>query len=198
MGPSPAALLLDDLNRLCMEPGGQASPAEPPEAAPFEGWPPMATAGATTHLLSGLRTALATVADAHGLDLQSDPSIRRGVRAVLDGAQLAARTELLIGDAEGVRRLIPTFVFLIVLPLAGESAAHRAHERASAGLSAGADDVPHPAEGRPRQEDRGAANPTQALTRSGSLRRAGQRLSDGTSSEPGDSRRRTAGAKRGS
>src|SRR3982751_3634921 len=140
MGRSPAALLLDDLARLCGDLGCRSPLDEPLETAPFEGWPPFETpAGVDGHLLAGLRAALARVAEEQGLKPYSDASPVRAVRAVLDGAQLTARTELLSGNEEEVRRLIPTFVYLVVLPVAGENAARHAFERATAGLGAGAE-----------------------------------------------------------
>jgi len=137
MERSPAALLLDDLDRLCGGQGCRSPRNQPLETSPFEGWPPFETqAGVDGNLLAGLRAALARVAEEQGLKPHSDVSTVRAVRAVLDGAQLTARTELLSGNEEEVRRLIPTFVYLVVLPVAGENAARHAFERAAAGLSA--------------------------------------------------------------
>jgi|GEM_PF-5301307 len=92
-----------------------------------DGWPPTSVPGrAERELLAALRVLLARVADANYAGLPTSGA-RRAVLAALDGAQLTARTELLHGDGgDSLRRLIPSFVYLVVLPLGEREAALRA------------------------------------------------------------------------
>jgi hypothetical protein len=78
-------------------------------------------------LLVGFREGLARLADSR----RREPGeAERAIRAVLDGAQLAARCEILNGHRERLRQLLPTFAYLVMLPVAGEGEADRVAERA--------------------------------------------------------------------
>lgn len=52
-------------------------------------------------------------------------------QALIDGALLSARTELLCGGGEQLRVEIPNFVYLVALTLAGQREAERAQAEAS-------------------------------------------------------------------
>lgn len=95
-------------------------------------WPPVTMSDpADREVLVELRARLSGVADAHGLSRHPvDTAAARAARAALDGALLTAHTELVTGDRQGLRELIPTFVYLIVLPLAGDAAALSAGQEA--------------------------------------------------------------------
>lgn len=98
-------------------------------------WPPTAMPNpADRAFLLALRTFLRGIAEAHGLGRTANRSTARAVHAALDGAHLTARTELLLGDPDALHELIPGFTYLVVLPLAGESAALRAAEAPQRGL----------------------------------------------------------------
>jgi hypothetical protein len=87
-------------------------------------------------LLGALRAALGALARAHGLGPQTDPGTASLVAAALDGAQLSARCELLTGDEEAIRALLPGLVYSVVSPLAGPAAAGPAAARSAALLTA--------------------------------------------------------------
>lgn len=63
---------------------------------------------------------LAAVLVAAGPESRAVP---RGVHAALDGAELVTRGELAHGNAERLPLLLPSFVFLVSLPIAGEDEA---------------------------------------------------------------------------
>jgi hypothetical protein len=66
-------------------------------------------------LVATLRQSLANVAAA------ADPARREprdeAVRAALDGAELVIRGELVSGNAQQLPSLMPSFVFLVTLPI---------------------------------------------------------------------------------
>jgi hypothetical protein len=81
-------------------------------------------------LVAEMRRSLAKVAAAAGT-ARPDGVAKRGVRAALDGAELVMRGELARGNAGHLPALMPSFVFLVTLPIAGQDTALRISKRAS-------------------------------------------------------------------
>lgn len=116
---------LGSLRRLGDELG---APAPVERLGRSQKWPPISMEREDDEaLLIGFREGLERLADARRREPgEAEPAIR----AVLDGAQLAARCEILNGRREKLRRLLPTFAYLVVLPVAAEGEADRVAERA--------------------------------------------------------------------
>jgi hypothetical protein len=95
-------------------------------------------------LVSRLRTSLARISAALG----ARPGDPRGqaVLAALDGAEMVVRGELLVGNADQLPRLMPSFVFLVALPIVEQDRALELSRR-TAQLIANV-------EGRPRRDGR--------------------------------------------
>jgi hypothetical protein len=70
----------------------------------------------------GMRRALEALAAALA-KAGPDASLPRGVYAALDGAELVTRAELARGNGNQLPLLLPSFVFLVALPIAGEDEA---------------------------------------------------------------------------
>jgi hypothetical protein len=70
-------------------------------------------------LVARMRRGLAMVAAALG----GEGSKESAVGAALDGAELVMRGELVIGNAAQLPALMPSFVFLVALPVAGQDRA---------------------------------------------------------------------------
>jgi hypothetical protein len=112
---------------------GAATPVERPRRD--QQWPPIAMrCREDEELLLGLRQGLARLASSRR---QGPTDGELSLCAVLDGAQLLARTEILDGQTEDLRRLLPAFAYLVMLPIVGEVEADRVAGRA-AKLVAGA------------------------------------------------------------
>lgn len=92
-------------------------------------WPPTSMQREEDEaLLVGFREGLARLADARRKQPdEGEPA----VRAALDGAQIVARNKLLAGEGDDLRRLLPAFAFLVLLPIAGEGEADRVAGRAA-------------------------------------------------------------------
>jgi hypothetical protein len=124
--------LLDVLSALCDEVGSRAGGEDPhaDDAEPAGEWPPGAMLSEEDEqLVAGLRGGLATLAGALRVRLVQAPA---AVRGALDGAELLARSEILSGRRERLPQLLPSFAFLVVLPLVGKSEALRISRRADA------------------------------------------------------------------
>jgi hypothetical protein len=78
---------------------------------------------------AAMRAALAEVARAGGAGSLEEPK-ERGVLAALDGAELVTRGQLAVGSPEQLRVLIPSFIFLVVLPILQQDDALALSERA--------------------------------------------------------------------
>jgi hypothetical protein len=78
-------------------------------------------------LLDHLRGSLAALALADGAG--GDPD--GGLRVALDGSQLVARGEILVGARRRLPGLLPSFAFLVVLPHRGRDAALALADQAS-------------------------------------------------------------------
>jgi hypothetical protein len=120
--------LLSVLRDFCS--AGDVGGHEPSRSVPPEGWPPVAMPEpADRELLAALRAALTRLADCHRV--AGPERDDRHLTAILDGAHLTARTELLVGGgAEQVRLMVPGLVYLVVLGAADEHAARRAAAQA--------------------------------------------------------------------
>lgn len=123
METSASIRLLEELNHIGGQLGDDEATGPPPEAEPFEGWPPISMPTREDHdLLVALRLTLARIARAHSPQGQS-AEVERSVRAALDGAHLTVRSEILAGEPDGVRELIPGLVYLTVMPAGGRAQA---------------------------------------------------------------------------
>jgi hypothetical protein len=138
--PTEGERLLRALGELCDEPAYRASGEEPHDAAPSQaGWPPISMPSKEDErFVVGLRTGLARLADSRR---QKPGEGATSVVAALDGAQLAARCDILMGQTAQLRQLLPTFAYLVVLPVSGEAEALHVAERATRLLSNG--EQPH-------------------------------------------------------
>jgi hypothetical protein len=68
-----------------------------------------------------LRGRLAKIAAA--LADTAKPANQRAVLAALDGAEMVMRGELVNGNGSGLPRLMPSFIFLVALPIVGQDRA---------------------------------------------------------------------------
>jgi hypothetical protein len=85
-------------------------------------------------LVTELRAGLATLArSCRGEPVDSAAA----VRGALDGAEFVVRGDLLSGRGARLPQLLPSFVFLVLLPLLGKPEALRAAERAARLLDRG-------------------------------------------------------------
>jgi hypothetical protein len=80
-------------------------------------------------LVRGLRRALVRIATALGASLE-DAQLRR-VRVAIDGAEMATRGELLAGNAWHLPRLLPSFIFMVALPIVDQDLALKLSQRAA-------------------------------------------------------------------
>lgn len=81
-------------------------------------------------LVARVRSGLAKVAAA--LDGESpDGASRRAVGAALDGAEMVMRGELVSGNAARLPALMPSFVFLVALPLVDQDRALELSQRSA-------------------------------------------------------------------
>jgi hypothetical protein len=105
-------------------------------------WPAAASLGTRSYLLPGtdlgpqeedfvaaMRAALAEVAEAAGAGSLAQPR-ERAVIAALDGAELVTRGQLAVGRPEQLRGLLPSFIFLLALPIMQQNDALATSERA--------------------------------------------------------------------
>lgn len=127
-------MLLEVAGRLCDELGDP--PVPPTPAVEVLAAPPLVDLGLSHELdaedgqvVESLRGALATIA----LALCPSPGepAMAGVLASLDGAESVMRVELLRGNPEQLPKLMPGFVFLVALQVAGEDRALELSRRAS-------------------------------------------------------------------
>jgi hypothetical protein len=81
-------------------------------------------------LVRGLRGALVRIAATLGTGLE-DAQLRR-VRVAIDGAEMATRGELLTGNAWHLPRLLPSFIFMVALPIVEQDLALKLSQRAAA------------------------------------------------------------------
>jgi hypothetical protein len=81
-------------------------------------------------LVARLRTALAKIAAAL-LNARSEHAPVPGVLAALDGAEMVMRGELVSGNAGQLPRLMPSFVFLVALPIVEQDRALELSRRTS-------------------------------------------------------------------
>lgn len=80
-------------------------------------------------LVRGLRKALVKIAGA--LDADPDGAHLSRVRVAIDSAEMATRGELLAGNASHLPRLLPSFVFMVGLPIVGQDLALKLSQRAA-------------------------------------------------------------------
>jgi hypothetical protein len=127
--------LLHALGELCEEPGNGALRKEPYDAALSAEWPPISMPSKEDEqLVVGLRTGLERLADSRR---QKPGEGAAAVCAALDGAQLAARCDILMGQTGQLCQLLPTFAYLVVLPVSGDAEALLVAERAARLLNDG-------------------------------------------------------------
>jgi hypothetical protein len=80
-------------------------------------------------LVRALRAALVRMAAALSTDLE-EARLRR-VRVAIDGAEMATRGELLAGNAWHLPRLLPSFIFMVALPIVEQDLALKLSQRAA-------------------------------------------------------------------
>jgi hypothetical protein len=81
-------------------------------------------------LVVAMRLGLARVAAAAGATA-ADALPERAVRSALDGAEMVIRGELVSGNGARLKSLMPSFVFLVTLPMIGQDRALELSERAA-------------------------------------------------------------------
>lgn len=79
--------------------------------------------------VTSVRGGLARIAAALASDVSAPDT--PAVRAALDGAELVMRGELVNGNGSWLPRLMPSFVFLVALPIAGQDRALELSRRAT-------------------------------------------------------------------
>jgi hypothetical protein len=84
-------------------------------------------------LVTELRAGLAKLAGSR----REKPVDAAAVQGALDGAEFVVRGDLLSGRGARIPQLLPSFVFLVLLPLLGKPEALRAAERAARLLDRG-------------------------------------------------------------
>jgi hypothetical protein len=103
-----------------------------PEAGSFsgdEGEPRAGTLDPEDELLvAKVRGALTQLADALGTAEQAEPA-QRLVDATLNGAEMTMRGELMRGRCERLPALMPSFVFLVALPIVHQDEAFELSQR---------------------------------------------------------------------
>jgi hypothetical protein len=72
-------------------------------------------------LATGLRAGLARIVAALGSRREDPPG--QAISTALDGAEMVVRGELLSGNGERLPRLMPSFVFLVTLPIVDQDRA---------------------------------------------------------------------------
>jgi hypothetical protein len=119
--------LLQVLSELSGEVGLGAEEA-PPSGGPVsvEPAPKVSLSEEDERLVAGLRAGLALLAGGGNAT---------GVSRAIDGAEFVARGDLLNGDARRLPEVLPSFVFLVLLPLLGKAEALRVADRAAARLA---------------------------------------------------------------
>jgi hypothetical protein len=80
-------------------------------------------------LVTRLKTALAKIAMALGDGPEDSPT--RPVQAVLEGVELVIRGEIVRGNVARLPRLMPSFVFLVALPIVEQDRALELSRRTS-------------------------------------------------------------------
>ncbi len=80
-------------------------------------------------LVAGLREGLARVAAA--LERSVDSNSDGAIGAALDGSEMVIRGELLLGNEERLPGLLPSFVFLVALPVVDQDKALELSKRAA-------------------------------------------------------------------
>lgn len=124
-------VLLRVVDELCAELGA-AEPEEIPGARSSlgeEGVMAGILSSEDEQAVTGLRRGLATIAAA--LSGQADAPDTCAVQAALDGAELVMRGELVNGNGSGLPRLLPSFVFLVALPIVDQDRALALSRRAT-------------------------------------------------------------------
>jgi len=125
-------VLLEVADRLCAElaysetgkaPGARSTLAE-------EGVMAQILSPKEESLVTGIREGLAKIAAA--VAGRSDRSNIRAVLAALDGVEMVVRGELMNGNEDQLPRLMPSFVFLVALPTAGQNRAIELSKRTAA------------------------------------------------------------------
>jgi len=121
--------VLRALTELCDELGAGLPLEEGGQQNHPVGWPPVRMPREEDELLlAGILEALSRLADFHRRRPgEGEPA----VRAVLDGAHMTIRSEILTGNSSELNQLLPALAFLVVLPLTGEGPAHHVAERAT-------------------------------------------------------------------
>jgi hypothetical protein len=128
--------LLLALGELCNEVCQGPREEEPHGKVLPEAWRPHAEMGIEDEkLVAGLKSCLGRLASA-ARSGRGEPVQAAAVRRRLDGAEFVMRREIMMGQGERLPQLLPSFVFLVVLPLLGHTEALHLSERAAQLLDA--------------------------------------------------------------
>jgi hypothetical protein len=122
-GNRTSEALLRVADQLCAElaPAGVGEAPGARSALGEEGVMAGILSGEDESLVEGLRGGLARIAAALGGRDGDSPG--RAVSAALDGAEMVIRGELISGHREKLPRLMPSFVFLVTLPIVDQDRA---------------------------------------------------------------------------
>jgi hypothetical protein len=116
-------------NEVCQAPREEEE--EPHGNVLPEAWRPDAALGSEDEkLVAGLKSCLGRLASA-ARSGRGEPVQAAAVRRRLDGAEFVMRREIMMGQGERLPKLLPSFVFLVVLPLLGHAEALHLSERAA-------------------------------------------------------------------
>jgi hypothetical protein len=134
LGGAERERLLRALGELASEIEGERGTQRVGAAGPrFEAlavkWPPSARLGeADEQFVRRLRGGLTSLARS----LPAEPALdAAGVSRALEGAEFVTRREIRRGRAAGLPKLLPTFAYLVSLPLLGQAGALRVSKRAT-------------------------------------------------------------------
>lgn len=118
--------LLQALTELCEEVGEGARGEKPDGGALARARQPDERLSIDDEqLVARLRAGLATLATAAGSRGDEPDEVLATVRTRLDGAESVMCRKILIGQGERLPQLLPSFVFLVLLPLSGHAEALR-------------------------------------------------------------------------
>lgn len=122
--------LLGIVNQICSELGARPSGAGSPPFAGGSRYPVGAELSPEDEqFVAAMRKALAELASAAGGGSLDDQR-RQLAHAALDGAELVTRGQVALGRAQQLRTLLPSFVFLIALPIVQQDEALSLSRRA--------------------------------------------------------------------
>jgi hypothetical protein len=126
-------MLLESLRQISSERGYRQSHERPASAEPTLGGranhPGASLSARDEAFVAAMRQALTELAGAIGME-SLDRERQRAVQTALDGAELVTRGQLAMESPEQLRMLLPSFVFLVSLPIVEQDEALALSRRA--------------------------------------------------------------------